>query len=161
MAPKISLIDSLWEALALPPLPLLPPAPLLPRLPPTSSHSSSRGGVTLVTICPTFVFGRTDPLPSAFRHRKTRVSLSASTAEMSHVFGSRTSRPRSSRKVLTGLPLTPATSPAPVRRQLVDFIAQVIANRCMPGPRGPCVRSWVVSYVAFGVCVCVCVCVIF
>ena len=53
----------------------------------------------------------------------------------------------------------PATSPAPVRRRLVGFIAQVIANRCMPGPRGPCVRSWVVSYVAFGVCVCVCVCV--
>ena len=33
---------------------------------------------------------------------------------------------------MTGLFLVPATPPAPVQRQPVDFIAQVVACRCMP-----------------------------
>ena len=36
------------------------------------------------------------------------------------------------KEVVTGLRLVTAAPPVPVRRQPVDFIAQLVARRCMP-----------------------------
>ena len=158
---SLSLIDFLWEALALPP----------PSRFPSSSSSPH--------FLPLFItrWGSDHPPDLCFRKDRTSfVGLSSpknkailGVFECFYPQRCPTSLDPGHpgltvhEKALTGLPPSPTASPAPVRRQLVDFIAQVIANRCMPGPRGPYVRAWVVSYITLGVCVrahvCVCVCV--
>ena len=50
--------------------------------------------------------------------------------------------------MVAGLPLVLAASPAPIGRQLVNLVTQVVTHRCVPrqgadssGPRGPCVHG--------------------
>ena len=133
-----SLTKVLWGALASPPP--LPPRPSPPRslLPLPPLPPPSRGGI--VTICPTSALRRRNSTALvAFRHRRARPFWAPwvlPPTEIAHVFPQFLDLALPGRavheQVVTGLPLILAAPPAFVGRQLVDFIAQVVASPCAP-----------------------------